>query len=159
MVSHAVSHAVSYILITTTVNNKLDTTNAIRFHNLITKIASDIISLVHVLHHVSLGTCTQCVPVALLANGDQFLDRSDRASNTSFVCWQSNVRFYLCKIRIYFLQFQNLPPLFASQEALSIDSSPPVISKQLQCAGSKEFALSHLSALLKNNSGLSVRGR
>ena len=159
MVSHAVSHAVSYILITTTVKNKLDTTNAIRFHNLITKIASDIISLVQVLHHASLGTCTQCVPVVLLANRDQLFDRSDRASNTSFVCWQSNVRFYLCKIRIYFLQFQNLPYLYASQEAPFTVSSHLVISKQLQFAGSKEFALSHLSALLKNNSGLSVRGR
>ena len=154
-----VSHAVSHTLIATGVNNNLDARSAIGFRKTTSKISCAIFSLVHVLHHVSLGTCTQCVPVALLANGDQFLDRSDRASNTSFVCWLSNVRFYLCKIRIYFLQFQNLPPLFASQEALSIDSSPPVISKQLQFAGSKEFALSHLSALLKNNSGLSVRGR
>ena len=154
-----VSHAVSHTLIATGVNNNLDARSAIGFRKTTSKISCAIFSLVHVLHHVSLGTCTQCVPVALLANGDQFLDRSDRASNTSFVSWKSIVRFYLCKTRIYFSQFQNLPPLFASQEALSIDSSPPVISKQLQCAGSKEFALSHLSALLKNNSGLSVRGR
>ena len=139
MVSHAVSHAVSYILITTTVKNKLDTTNAIRFHNLITKIASDIISLVQVLHHVSLGTCTQCVPVVLLANRDQLFDRSDRASNTSFVCWQSNVRFYLCKIRIYFLQFQNLPYLYASQEAPFIVSSHLVISKPSRFVGYNEL--------------------
>ena len=154
-----VSHAVSHTLVTTAVNNKLEVRSAFRFRKTTSKISCAIFSLVHVLHHVSLGTCTQCVQVVLLANRDQLLDRSDRASNTSFVCWKSIVRFYLCKIKVYFLQFQNLPPLFASQEALSIDSSPPVISKQLQFAGSKEFALSHLSALLKNNSGLSVRGR
>ena len=154
-----VSHAVSHTLITTAVNNKLDVRSAIGFHHATCKPSCAIFSVVQVSQHASLGTCTQCVPVALLANGDQFLDRSDRASNTSFVSWKSIVRFYLCKTRIYFSQFQNLPPLFASQEALSIDSSPPVISKQSQCEGSKEFALSHLSALLKNNSGLSVRGR
>ena len=153
-----VSHAVSHTLITTAVNNKLEVRSAFRFRKTTSKISCAIFSLVHVLHHVSLGTCTQCVPVALLANGDQFLDRSDRASNTSFVSWKSIVRFYLCKTRIYFSQFQNLPPLFASQEALSIDSSPPVISKQLQFAGSKEFALSHLSALLKTNNEFSARG-
>ena len=153
-----VSHAVSHTLVTTAVNNKLEVRSAFRFRKTTSKISCAIFSLVHVLHHVSLGTCTQCVPVALLANGDQFLDRSDRASNTSFVSWKSIVRFYLCKTRIYFSQFQNLPPLFASQEALSIDSSPPVISKQLQFAGSKEFALSHLSALLKTNNEFSARG-
>ena len=94
-----VSHAVSHRLITTTVSYKLDTASANRFHNLITELASATIFPVQVLHHVSLRTCTQCVPVALLANRDQLLDRSDRASNTSFVCWLSNVRFYLCKIR------------------------------------------------------------
>ena len=154
-----VSHAVSHSLITTGVNNNLDARSAIGFRKTTSKISCAIFSLVHVLHHVSLGTCTQCVQVVLLANRDQFLDRSDRASNTSFGSWKSIVRFYLCKTRIYFSQFQNLPPLFAFQEALSIDSSPQAISKQLQCAGCKEFALSHLSALLKNNSGLSVRGR
>ena len=151
------SHAVSHRLITTTVNYKLDTASANRFHNLISKIASATISLVQVLHHVALRTCTQCVPVALLANRDQFLDRSDRASNTSFVCWLSNVRFYLCKIRIYFLQFQNLPPRCAYQEAPFIVSSPQAISKQLQFVGSKEFVPSHYSALLKNKSVLNAR--
>ena len=153
-----VSHAVSHTLVTTAVNNKLEVRSAFRFRKTTSKISCAIFSLVHVLHHVSLGTCTQCVPVALLANGDQFLDRSDRASNTSFVSWKSIVRFYLCKTRIYFSQFQNLPPLFASQEALSIDSSPPVISKQLQFAGSKEFAPLLSSALLKNKSALNARG-
>ena len=152
-----VSHAVSHTLIATGVNNNLDARSAIGFRKTTSKISCAIFSLVHVLHHVSLGTCTQCVPVALLANGDQFLDRSDRASNTSFVSWKSIVRFYLCKTRIYFSQFQNLPPLFASQEALSIDSSPPVISKQLQFAGSKEFAPLLSSALLKNKSALNAR--
>ena len=152
-----VSHAVSHTLVTTAVNNKLEVRSAFRFRKTTSKISCAIFSLVHVLHHVSLGTCTQCVPVALLANGDQFLDRSDRASNTSFVSWKSIVRFYLCKTRIYFSQFQNLPPLFASQEALSIDSSPPVISKQLQFAGSKEFAPLLSSALLKNKSALNAR--
>ena len=152
-----VSHAVSHRLITTTVNYKLDTAIANRFHNLISKIASATISLVQVLHHVSLRTCTQCVPVVLLANRDQFLDRSDRASNTSFVCWLSNVRFYLCKIRIYFLQFQNLPPRCAYQEAPSIVSSPQVISKRLQFVASKEFVPSHYSALLKIKSALNAR--
>ena len=152
------SHAVSHRLITTTVNYKLDTAIANRFHNLISKIASATISLVQVLHHVSLRTCTQCVPVALLANRDQLLDRSDRASNTSFVCWLSNVRFYLCKIRIYFLQFQNLPSLYASQEAPFTVSSHLVISKQLQFAGFREFALSRYNALLKTNNVFSARG-
>ena len=157
MVSHAVSHAVSHRLITTTVNYKLVKASANRFHNLIIKIASATIFLVQVLHHVSLRTCTQCVPVVLLANRDQFLDRSDRASNTSFVCWLSNVRFYLCKIRIYFLQFQNLPPRCAYQEAPSIVSSPQVISKRLQFVASKEFAPLLSSALLKNKSALNAR--
>ena len=153
-----VSHAVSHRLITTTVNYKLDTASANRFHNLISKIASATIFLVQVLHHVALRTCTQCVPVALLANRDQFLDRSDRASNTSFVCWKSIVRFYLCKIKVYFLQFQNLPSLYASQEAPFTVSSHLVISKQLRFVGSKEFALSHYSALLKTNNEFSARG-
>ena len=152
-----VSHAVSHRLITTTVSYKLDTASANRFHNLITELASATIFPVQVLHHVSLRTCTQCVPVVLLANRDQFLDRSDRASNTSFVCWLSNVRFYLCKIRIYFLQFQNLPPRCAYQEAPSIVSSPQVISKRLQFVASKEFVPSHYSALLKNKSALNAR--
>ena len=152
-----VSHAVSHRLITTTVSYKLDTASANRFHNLITELASATIFPVQVLHHVSLRTCTQCVPVVLLANRDQFLDRSDRASNTSFVCWLSNVRFYLCKIRIYFLQFQNLPSPFAYQEAPFIVSSPQAISKQLQFVGSKEFVPSHYSALLKNKSVLNAR--
>ena len=152
-----VSHAVSHRLITTTVNYKLDTAIANRFHNLISKIASATISLVQVLHHVSLGTCTQCVPVVLLANCDQFPDRSDRASNSSFVCWQSIVRFYVCKLRIFFLQFQNLPSPFAYQEAPFIVSSPQAISKQLQFVGSKEFVPSHYSALLKNKSVLNAR--
>ena len=152
-----VSHAVSHRLITTTVSYKLDTASANRFHNLITELASATICPVQVLHHVSLRTCTQCVPVVLLANRDQFLDRSDRASNTSFVCWLSNVRFYLCKIRIYFLQFQNLPPRCAYQEAPSIVSSPQVISKRLQFVASKEFVPSHYSALLKNKSALNAR--
>ncbi len=151
------SHAVSHTLITTAVNNKLDTREAIRFHKAQRKNSCDIFSFVQVLHHVSLRTCTQCVPVVLLANRDQLLDRSDRASNTSFVCWLSNVRFYLCKIRIYFSQFQNLPPLCAYQEAPFIVSSPQVISKQLQSVGFKEFALSPYSALLKNKSALNAR--
>ena len=153
-----VSHAVSHTLITTAVNNKLDVRSAIGFHHATCKPSCAIFSVVQVSQHASLGTCTQCVPVVLLANRDQPFDRSDRASNTSFVSWKSIVRFYLCKTRIYFSQFQNLPPLFASQEALSIDSSPPVISKQFQCAGSKEFALSHLSALLKTNSVCNAKG-
>ena len=152
-----VSHAVSHRLITTTVSYKLDTASANRFHNLITELASATIFPVQVLHHVSLRTCTQCVPVVLLANRDQLLDRSDRASNTSFVCWLSNVRFYLCKIRIYFLQFQNLPPRCAYQEAPSIVSSPQVISKRLQFVASKEFVPSYYSALLKNKSALNAR--
>ena len=153
-----VSHVLSHTLITTAVNNKLNVRCAFRFHKTASKISCAIFSLVHVLHHVSLGTCTQCVPVVLSANCDQFLDRSDRASKTSFVCWRSIVRFYLCKIRIYFLQFQNLPSLYASQEAQSIDSLPQVISKQLQFAGFREFAPSHYSALLKTNNVFSVRG-
>ena len=151
------SHAVSHRLITTTVNYKLVKASANRSHNLIIKIASATIFLVQVLHHVSLRTCTQCVPVVLLANRDQFLDRSDRASNTSFVCWKSIVRFYLCKIKVYFLQFQNLPPRCASQEAPFTVSSHLVISKQLQFAGFREFAPLLSSALLKNKSALNAR--
>ena len=152
-----VSHAVSHRLITTTVSYKLDTASANRFHNLITELASATIFPVQVLHHVSLRNCSLCVPVVLLANRDQFLDRSDRASNTSFVCWLSNVRFYLCKIRIYFLQFQNLPSLYASQEAPFTVSSHLVISKQLQFAGFREFALSRYNALLKTNNVFNAR--
>ena len=160
MVSHAVSHAdvVSKTLITTAVNNKLDVRSAFRFYKITSKMPCAIFSLVHVLHHVSRGTCTQCVPVVLLANRDQFLDRSDRASKTSFVCWRSIVRFYLCKIRIYFLQFQNPPSLYASQEAPFTVSSHLVISKQLRFAGSREFAPSRYSALLKTNNEFSARG-
>ena len=133
---------VSHTLITTAVNNKLNVRSAFRFRKTTSKISCAIFSLVHVLHHVSLGTCTQCVQVVLLANRDQLLDRSDRASNTSFVCWKSIVRFYLCKIKVYFLQFQNLQSLYASQEAPFTVSSHLVISKQLRFEGSKEFALS-----------------
>ena len=153
-----VSHVVSHTLVTTAVNNKLEVRSAFRFRKTTSKIPCAIFSLVHVLHHVSLGTCTQCVPVVLLANRDQLLDRSDRASNTSFVCWKSIVRFYLCKIKVYFLQFQNLQSLYASQEAPFTVSSHLVISKQLRFAGSKEFALSHYSALLKTNNEFSARG-
>ena len=153
-----VSHAVSHQIITTGINNKYNLRSAFSFHKVLSKIPYDIFSLVQVIHHVSLGTCTQCVPVVLLANRDQLLDRSDRASNTSFVCWKSIVRFYLCKTRIYFSQFQNLPSLYASLEAPFTVSSHLVISKQLQSAGSKEFALSHLSALLKTNSVCNAKG-
>lgn len=153
-----VSHVVSHTLITTVVNNKLDARSAFRFHNTTTKMPCAIFCLVHVLHHVSLGTCTQCVLVVLLANRDLLLDRSDRASNTSFVCWKSIVRFYLCKIKVFFLQFQNLPTLCAYQEVPSTVSLHLVISKQLQFAGFKEFAPSHYSALLKTNNEFSVRG-
>ena len=153
-----VSHAVSHQIITTGINNKYNLRSAFSFHKVLSKIPYDIFSLVQVIHHVSLGTCTQCVPVVLLANRDQLLDRSDRASNTSFVCWKSIVRFYLCKTRIYFSQFQNLPSLYASLEAPFTVSSHLVISKQLQSAGSKEFALSHYSALLKTNNEFSARG-
>lgn len=152
-----VSHAVSHTIFTTAVKNKLDTRIGISFHHITCKLLCDIFSSVQGLHHVSLGTCTQCVPVVLLANGDLF-DRSDRASNTSFVCWQSNVRSYLCKTRIYFSQFQKLPTLFASREAPSIDSLLQVISKRLPCAGFKEFVPWHSNALSKNNSALRVRG-
>ena len=158
MVSHAVSHAVSHRLITTTVNYKLVKASANRFHNLIIKIASASIFLVQVLHHVSLGTCTQCVPVVLLANRDQFLDRSDQASNTSFVCWLSNVRFYLCKIRIYFLQFQNLPYLYASQEAPFIVSSHLVISKPSRFVGYNELDPLLCRDIWTTNNVFSARG-
>lgn len=153
-----VSHVVSHTLITTAVNNKLDARSALRFCKITSKISCAIFSLVHVLHHVSLGTCTQCVLVVLLANRDQFLDRSDRASNTSFVCWKSIVRSYLCKLRVCFLQFQNLLSLYASQEVPFTVSSHLVISRQLRFAGSKEFAPSHYSALLKTNNEFSARG-
>ena len=153
-----VSHVVSHTLVTTAVNNKLEVRSAFRFRKTTSKISCAIFSLVHVLHHVSLGTCTQCVPVVLLANRDQLLDRSDRASNTSFVCWKSIVRFYLCRIKVYFLQFQNLPSLYASQEAPFTVSSHLVISKQLRFAGFREFVPSHYSALLKTNNEFSARG-
>lgn len=64
-----VSHAVSHRLIATTVNYKLDTASANRFHNLITKIASATIFLVQVLHHVSLRTCTWCYLLLELQSG------------------------------------------------------------------------------------------
>lgn len=153
-----VSHALSHQKITTGIDNNYNSRSTLSFDIISSRIPSDIFFLVQVFHHVSLGTCTQCVPVVLLANRDQFLDRSDRASNTSFVCWQSIVRFYLCKIRICFLQFQNLPPLCAYQEAPFIVLSPQGISRQLQFVGSKGFVPSHYSALLKNKSVLNVRG-
>jgi len=152
------SHAVSHQIITTGINNKYNLRGTFGFHKILSKISCDIFFFLQVIHHVSLGTCTQCVPVVLLANRDHFLDRSDRASNTSFVCWQSIVRFYLCKIRVCFSQFQNLPPLCAYQGAPFTVSSHQVISKQLQFAGSKEFAPSHYSALLKNKSVINARG-
>ena len=154
MVSHAVSHTIT----TTGVNNELDIRSGISVHQTTCKLFCAIFSSVQVLHSVSLGTCTQCVPVVIVANGDLF-DRSDRASNTSFVCWQSNVRSYQCKKKSYFSQFQKLPTLFASQEVLSIDLLLQAISKHLPFADYKEFAPWHFSALLKNNNVLRVRGR
>ena len=153
-----VSHAVSHTLVTTAVNNKLEVRSAFRFRKTTSKIPCAIFSLVHVLHHVSLGTCTQCVPVVLLANRDQLFDRSDRASNTSFVCWQSNVRFYLCKIRIYFLQFQNLPYLYASQEAPFIVSSHLVISKPSRFVGYNELDPLLCRDIWTTNNVFSARG-
>ena len=153
-----VSHVVSHTLVTTAVNNKLEVRSAFRFRKTTSKISCAIFSLVHVLHHVSLGTCTQCVPVVLLANRDQLFDRSDRASNTSFVCWQSNVRFYLCKIRIYFLQFQNLPYLYASQEAPFIVSSHLVISKQSRFVGYNELDPLLFRDIWTTNNVFSARG-
>ena len=153
-----VSHAVSHPTFTTGISNQftLSDTNTIQPPG--SKNSCDIFSFVHVLHNVLRGTCTQCVPVVLLANRDQFLDRSDRASNTSFVCWQSNMRFYPWKKKFSFLQFLNQPTLFASHEALSIDLLPQVMSKQFQSVGFKEFAPSHYSALLKTNNVSSARG-
>ena len=153
-----VSHVVSHTLVTTAVNNRLEVRSAFRFRKTTSKIPCAIFSLVHVLHHVSLGTCTQCVPVVLLANRDQLFDRSDRASNTSFVCWQSNVRFYLCKIRIYFLQFQNLPYLYASQEAPFIVSSHLVISKQSRFVGYNELDPLLFRDIWTTNNVFSARG-
>ena len=154
MVSHAVSHQV----ITTGISNDLILRSFIKFHTTAAKISCDIFSFVLVLQYVSRGTCTQCVPIVLFANHDQLIDRSDRVSNTSFVCWQSNMRYYPWKKKFSFLQFLNQPSLFVSQEALSIDSLPQVISKQLQSAGFKEFVPSHYSALLKTNNVSSARG-
>lgn len=154
MVSHEVSHRV----ITTGISNDLNLRNFRKFHTTASKIRCDIFSFVHVVQYVSRGTCTQCVPIVLLANRDQLIDRSDRVSNTSFVCWQSNMRFYPWKKKFSFLQFLNQPSLFVSQEALSIDLLPQVISKQLQCAGFKESAPLHCSALLKTNNVSSARG-
>jgi len=154
MVSHAVSHQV----ITTGISNDLNLRSFRKFHTTASKIRCDIFSFVLVLQYVSRGTCTQCVPIVLLANHDQLIDRSDRVSNTSFVCWQSNMRFYPWKKKFSFLQFQNLPTLFASHEVLSIDLLPQVMSKQFQSAGFKEFAPSHSNALLKTNNVSSARG-
>ena len=153
-----VSHAVSRRIITTGINNDLSLRSFRKFHTTASKIRCDIFSFVHVLQYVSRGTCTQCVPIVLLANHDQLIDRSDRVSNTSFVCWQSNMRFYPWKKKFSFLQFQNLLTLFASHEVLCIDLLPQVMSKQFQSAGFKEFAPSHFSALLKTNNESNVRG-
>ena len=154
MVSHAVSHQV----ITTGISNDLNLRSFTKFHTTAAKISCDIFTFVLVLQYVSRGTCTQCVPIVLLANRDQLIDRSDRVSNTSFVCWQSNMRFYPWKKKFSFLQFQNLLTLFVSQEALSIDLLPQVISKQLQSVVFKESAPLHCSALLKTNNVSSARG-
>ena len=153
-----VSHAASHQIITTGINNKYNLRGTFGFHKILSKIPCDIFFLVHVIHHVSLGTCTQCVPVVLLANRDQFLDRSDRASNTSFVCWLSNVRFYLCKIRIYFLQFQNLPSLYASQEAPFTVSSHLVISKPSRFVGYNELDPLLCRDIWTTNNVFSARG-
>lgn len=154
MVSHAVSHRV----FTTGISNDLKLRRFTKLHTIAAKISCDIFSFVHVLQYVSRGTCTQCVPVVLIANRDQFFDRSDRASNTSFVCWQSNVRFYPWKKKSFFLQFPNLLSLFVSQEVPSTDSLPQVISKQLQSEEFKEFVPSPYNVLLKTNSISSARG-
>ena len=153
-----VSHAVSQIFFTTVVNKKLNIRNVMRCHDMTCKLLCVIFSSLLVVLDASLGTCTQCVLVVLLADSDQFLDRSDRASNTSFACWRSNVRFHLCKNKICFLLFQKLPPLWPYQEVLFIDSSPQVISRPLQFAGFKEFAPSHYNVLLKDKSALNVSG-
>ena len=153
-----VSHPVSHTLFTTAVHNKLDVRSVIKFHHITCKLLCDIFSSVQVLHHVSLGTCTQCVPVVLLANCDQFPDRSDRASNSSFVCWQSIVRFYLCKLRIFCLQFQNLPYLYASQEAPFIVSSHLVISKPSRFVGYNELDPLLCRDIWTTNNVFSARG-
>ena len=151
-----VSHAVSHLLITTTVNKRLDAQSIFKFRKTFSCFFRDII-VVLVMPHVSLSTCTQCVPVVLLVNHDLLFDRRDRASNTSFACWKSNVRFYQCKIRIYFLQFQKLQYRCVSQEAPFTVSSHLVISKQLRFVGSKESAPSHCSDLLTTNNVFSAK--
>ena len=153
-----VSHAASHQIITTGINNKYNLRGTFGFHRIHSKIPCDIFFFVQEFHHVSLGTCTQCVPVMLLANRDHLLDRSDRASTTSFVCWQSNVRFYLCKIRIYFLQFQNLPYLYASQEAPFIVSSHLVISKPSRFVGYNELDPLLCRDIWTTNNVFSARG-
>ena len=72
------SHAVSHQIITTGINNKYNLRGTFGFHKILSKISCDIFFFLQVIHHVSLGTCTQCVPVLLLANRDHFLDRSDQ---------------------------------------------------------------------------------
>jgi hypothetical protein len=64
-----VSHAVSHLLITTVVNNKLDAQSIFKFRKTFSCFFLDIM-VVLVVPYVSLSTCTQCVSVALLANHD-----------------------------------------------------------------------------------------
>ena len=154
MVSHAVSHPIN----TTGISNQFTLSKMNAFEPSCSKISCDIFSFVHVLQYVSRGTCTQCVPVVLLANRDQFLDRSDRASNTSFVCWRSSLEIYTCKSKYSYFQFQRQQIHLASREVLSIALLPQVILKQLRFAVFKEFAPSHYSALLKTNNVSSARG-
>ena len=154
MVSHEVSHPINK----KGISNQFTLSKMNTFKPSGSKISCDIFSFVHVFQYVSRGTCTQCVPVVLLANRDQFLDRSDRASNTSFVCWRSSLEIYTCKRKYSYFQFQRLLILLASREVLCIALLPQVILRQLRFAVYKEFAQLLCSDLLKPNNVSNVRG-
>ena len=153
-----VSHEVSHLITSSGLGKKLIPTGIKSLHQRRAEKPSDIIWFVYTVHRAPYRTCTQCVPVALLANSDRFIDRSDRASSSSLVCWQSIVRSCLCKKKFFLLLSQKPHPLFEYQKVVSIDSSPQAISKQLWFAVFKESAQSHYNAFSKNKSVISARG-
>lgn len=152
-----VSHEVSHLITSSGLGEKQIPTDIKSFHQTRTEKPSDIIVFVNMVHRAPCRTCTQCVPVALLANSDRFFDRSDRASSSSLVCWQSIVRSCICKKKFFLLLSQKPHPLFEYPKVASIDSSPLAISKQSWFVAFKESAQLHYNALSKNKSVISAR--
>lgn len=152
-----VSHAVSHSFISTAVEKFRDTRVASEVFKPRVQMPCAILFIIQVWQRASHRTCTQCVQMGHSHHG-QILDWSDRASNTSFVCWKTNSRNYLCKTKFYFLRFQNLPNPFACLEALSTVSLLQERSKRSPSVDFNEFDRVPCSDSLKSSNAFSARG-